>query len=138
MAKLASARIGRPVLHLTFDQMMWESDFDGIWACASLLHVPSEDLGPTLQRIVNALRPGGVLFVSMKLGECEGDRADRWFLDMTPEALSGVLTARGLESIRVWTTSDARRESATIWVNALARRAATGTTIAGRQASRVG
>jgi SAM-dependent methyltransferase len=129
MAKLAFERTGLPVFHLTFDQMAWNSEFDGIWACASLLHVPSEHLEPTLRRIVDALKPGGVLFVSMKLGDGEGYRADRWFVDMTPDALSNVLTAAGLELFRVWTTSDARPDSAAVWVNGLARRVASGSSM---------
>ena len=41
IARLASERTGLKVLHLTFDQIDWRDEFDGVWACASLLHLPS-------------------------------------------------------------------------------------------------
>jgi ubiquinone/menaquinone biosynthesis C-methylase UbiE len=42
--------------------------FDGIWACASLLHVPKRDIGRALTEMYRILRPGGILFTSMSEG----------------------------------------------------------------------
>lgn len=42
--------------------------FDGIWACASFLHVPREDAPPTLREFRRTLRRGGALFVAVKRG----------------------------------------------------------------------
>lgn len=123
MARIATERTGMNVLHLRFDQIEWRDEFDGIWACASLLHLPSGELPVALTRIVHALKPGGVLFVSMKLGDFEGDREDRWFTDMTPSSVRRVLERiKGLEGIRIWETADARPDRASTWVNVLARR----------------
>ncbi|MEO5897295.1 MAG: class I SAM-dependent methyltransferase [Vicinamibacterales bacterium] len=123
LAQLASQRSGLQVLHQTFDDINWRDEFDGVWACASLLHLPSEEIGPALDRIGVAMRSGGVLFVSMKAGQFEGTRERRWFTDTTPTVLQELLTDTGLlEPVRVWETEETRPSVNVAWVNALARR----------------
>jgi ubiquinone/menaquinone biosynthesis C-methylase UbiE len=48
------------------------SSFDGIWSCASLLHVSKRDVGHALAEAFRILKPGGVLFTSMSEGEQRG------------------------------------------------------------------
>jgi SAM-dependent methyltransferase len=124
MARRASARTGLPIETMPFDAVNWNDTFDGVWACASLLHLPSASLPPALVRLVQALRPGGVLFVSMKEGAFEGRREDRWFTDVTPDDLRALLTSSGLEIERIWTADEVRGDTTVRWVNALARRPA--------------
>lgn len=52
--------------------------FDGLWVCASFLHVPREEAPATLREFRRVLRPGGVVFLSVKAGdgEMEGDGYD--------------------------------------------------------------
>ena len=45
--------------------------YDGIWACASLIHVAREDLGTVLGRLAEATRAGGPLHVSVRDGDGE-------------------------------------------------------------------
>lgn len=52
----------------TFDQIDFKEEFDGVWACASLLHLPIDDARHAVARLTTALRPGGVLFISVKKG----------------------------------------------------------------------
>ncbi len=53
--------------------------FDGIWACASLLHLKKNQLLEAINRLRKMLTPDGILFVSMKIGEGEGlDEKERW------------------------------------------------------------
>ncbi|USZ68771.1 class I SAM-dependent methyltransferase [Halorussus salilacus] len=49
--------------------------FDGLWACASFLHVPREDAPATLREFRRTVRPDGVAYLSVKRGdgEKEGD-----------------------------------------------------------------
>lgn len=123
LAQLSSKRTGLHVLHQTFDGMRWREEFDGVWACASLLHLTSDKLTAALARIALALRVGGVLFVSMKAGQFEGAREGRWFTDTTPVLLRELLIGTGsLEVTRVWETDDARPDTSVTWVYALSRR----------------
>ena len=50
--------------------------YDGIWACASLIHVAREDLGMVLGRLAEATRAGGRLHVSVRDGDGEDVSAD--------------------------------------------------------------
>jgi len=46
--------------------------FDGIWSCASLLHVPKRDVAHALAEVFRVLKPGGILFTSMSEGNQAG------------------------------------------------------------------
>ena len=63
IAREASARLGRPVRVLRFDQLDAVAAYDGVWAHASLLHVPRAGLAGVLARIFQALKPGGLYVI---------------------------------------------------------------------------
>ena len=46
-----------------------EEQFDGIWAVASLLHVPRNEIAGVLGNLSQHLRSGGILLTSMKEGK---------------------------------------------------------------------
>jgi SAM-dependent methyltransferase len=72
IARQAELRIGHPVRVLRFDQLEAKAEYDGVWAQASLLHVPRPALPGVLARVFEALRPGGVHCASFKTGGAEG------------------------------------------------------------------
>jgi len=53
--------------------------FDGIWANASLLHIPKSSLPAVLKQMNKLLKLNGQLFVSVKKGEGEGFESDQRF-----------------------------------------------------------
>lgn len=123
MVRLARDHTGLPVQHLTFDEVAWTAQFDGIWASASLLHVARVRLPATVARLGRALRPGGVLYLSLKYGGGERTVDGRTFTDMTEESLEPLLARAGLQLVDHWTTSDVRSgRSNERWLNALGRR----------------
>ncbi|WP_135829098.1 class I SAM-dependent DNA methyltransferase [Halorussus halobius] len=75
---------------------------DGLWACASFLHVPRGDAPATLREFRRALRPGGVVCLSVKRGhgEREGDTYDedgRQFTLYRAEELRELVADAGFE-----------------------------------------
>ena len=52
--------------------------YDGIFANASLFHVPSQELPRVLGDLHAALRPGGILFLSNPRGDGEGWSGQRY------------------------------------------------------------
>jgi SAM-dependent methyltransferase len=94
LAAQASAFIGREVSVMRFDELEAESEYDGVWANASLLHVPSPALPGVLTRVSRALKPGGVFFASYKSGD-GGDRdaLGRYYNFPTREALEEAYRA---------------------------------------------
>jgi SAM-dependent methyltransferase len=72
MAALASARLGRPVRVMRFDELTDVAAYDAVIASAALLHVPREGLPGVLARIHSALKPGGWHFATYKTGAAAG------------------------------------------------------------------
>ena len=124
LARIASALTGLPVAVLRFQVFPFEEEFDAVWACASLLHVPRRKLGGVLARLRKSLRPGGVLYASFKVGENEGVRGGRLFSDRDEQSLSDALrTCGGWCIIRGWRTKDRRPgRECDEWINVLANR----------------
>ena len=65
----------------------WVVAFDGIWACASLLHVSEKELETVLVKFHRALKRDGVLYASWKYGEAECSDGERFYCDMTEEKM---------------------------------------------------
>lgn len=62
---------------MDIDQLLFEaSSFDGIWASASLLHIPKENISPILKKIRAILKPNGIFYLSVKQGLGEGVEKD--------------------------------------------------------------
>jgi 2-polyprenyl-3-methyl-5-hydroxy-6-metoxy-1,4-benzoquinol methylase len=123
MVDLARTHTGLPVRHMRFDEVEWTDEFDGIWACASLLHVARAELPATMARLVRALKPGGVMFASFKEGDQEREQGGRRFTDLTETALSSLLTGLGMEVLDLLSNADGRpgREGER-WVSAVGRK----------------
>lgn len=118
LCQLAEQVIGQPVLHLQFQDLSYQGEFDGIWACASLLHLPLEQIPDILKKIVAALKPNGVLYLSFKYGHFEGVRGGRYYTDLDESALSTLIKdCGGLHIVKTWLTNDARPESNDRWIN---------------------
>ena len=123
MVKAGTRNAGIPVKKMLFSELNEENRYDGIFACASILHVPSKELPDILTRMKRAVKPGGILYVSFKYGTFEGIRNGRYFTDQTEESLQVILDkVGGLEIIRTGITGDARpgREDEK-WLNVLLR-----------------
>jgi SAM-dependent methyltransferase len=68
--RMARELSGAPVLHQDFLRLnLPASDFDGVFANASLFHVPSQELPRVLGQLWACLKPGGVLFCSNPRGD---------------------------------------------------------------------
>ena len=48
-----------------------DKSFEGIWACASLLHLSKKEISPVIKRLNDILVPEGILYASLKKGEGE-------------------------------------------------------------------
>ena len=108
------------VIHKNFLDIDWQQKFDGIWACASLLHCNEESLPIVLDKISHALKPGGVLYVSFKYGQHFRMDGEREFLDLDEARFEHFFaSASSLHLKRLWHSQDQRIEDPTIWLNAL-------------------
>ena len=124
LAKIAGAYIGQEVIVADFREFEPEGTFDGIWACASLLHLLREEIAALMRRMAAHLAEGGCFYASFKYGEFQGERNGRHFTDMTEESFKVLLReAPGLIIEELFTSGDVRanRESEK-WLNVLMRK----------------
>ena len=124
MCRIASRNTGLQVRTLLFGNLDYENAFDGIWACASLLHLPAEKLGPVFRKAERALRPRGVMYASFKYGTFSGMRNGRFFTDFTARSFKSLLGKHsGMIIEDSWISGDARPDRKDEkWLNLLMRK----------------
>ena len=100
---MALAATGCEVLHQSFLKLSLESlRFDGVFANASLFHVPTQELPRVLATLHAALRPRGVLFTSNPRGldhDSEGHKGSRYGAYHTLETWRRYVRAVGFTEI---------------------------------------
>ncbi|EJC80118.1 methyltransferase family protein [Rhizobium leguminosarum bv. trifolii WSM2297] len=102
LARQAEVLIGRQVKVMLFQELDADRAFDGVWAHASLLHVPRAGLPDVFARIHRALRTGGLLYASFKAGEAEGhDGFGRYYNYPSGGWLSELLTKDGWRNLAI-------------------------------------
>ena len=119
LCRYAATYAGIPVRNMRFEDFREINCYEGIWACASILHLPYKDLTEVLSNIYEALVPDGIFYTSFKYGVGEKDRGDRHFTDMTEESLGELLKeVLGFRVIDEWTSGDVRQgREAEGWLN---------------------
>ncbi len=124
LTKLATAHCGFEVAVRRFEDVTEENRYDGIWCCASLLHVPASDLPEMLGKLWRALRAGGRMYVSFKHGTGERVHGGRNFTDAEEATVRRWFSNLSeVQDLSVWLTEDQRPDRSEQWTNALAFRA---------------
>lgn len=125
MAIKASELLGQPVVVQLFEQFKETPRYNGIWACASLLHLPEAKIPEVFTRLWEALLPEGVLYCSFKYGDGERVKDERFFTDANEQRAQQwtqhLLDCNRQES---WLTEDQRPGRVEQWFNLLLFKAA--------------
>jgi SAM-dependent methyltransferase len=123
MVKLAAQHAAIPVRHMTFQALTEEQRYDGIWCCASLLHLTMAELPHAMQNLAHALKAGGVWYVSFKYGDGEREKEGRHFTDLNEQALTRLIEPLSeIQLQSIWLTEDKRPNRNETWLNALLRK----------------
>lgn len=123
MCKAASELLGQEVWQMRFDEITFEDEFDGVWACASLLHVPGEELPETMQKLKKALGDKGIIYVSFKHGDGPMTKGERTFINFNEDTVCTLLESAGFEVLETGITGDVREgRSDEKWINAIGRK----------------
>ena len=152
LVALARQLSGKPVAQMRFQDVDAVETYDGIWCCASLLHVSEAELPDIMTKLALALKPGGVWYLSFKHGRGEREKDGRRFTDMDEGGLQklieGINTLDGdipakntrgikreagsesakvkrfaLETAKIWQTADVRAgRSNEVWLNAIIKK----------------
>ncbi len=120
ICRMAAEYTKLPVRCLRFSELDYIEDFDGIWACASLLHVPKQELPAVMEKVERALKADGVLYASFKYGKGEKITEGRHFSYYNEYDLN-LLSNLGF--IEYWISEDVRStHSSEKWLNTLWRK----------------
>ena len=109
LCQIASDHTGIKVRQMLFQELEANEKYNGIWACASILHIPKKELNKVLKKMLTALKTDGWIYTSFKYGEYEGNRNGRYFTDFTIDTFTDFV--QGIHNLRIeehWITGDVR------------------------------
>ena len=113
---------GYDVRLMDVENMEFTKIFDGIWACASLLHIKRERLHDVFIKCSELLKDNGIMYCSFKLGDAEQVIDGRYFNYVDIDYLKSIVEGTKLEIIDYCYTNDVRLERSDKWINLLVRK----------------
>lgn len=123
LCRLASELIHQPVRMLLFKDLDYHEEFDAVWACASLLHVPKTEIHDIMLKVSESIKPDGILYMSVKHGNSERTDGERSFSDYSEADIPLLLNGTGLELVEHWISQDVRQGRNTEkWLNLIAHK----------------
>ncbi len=115
----------RDVLELDFE----EAYFDGIWACAVLLHLEKKDLPKVLTDFYRILKTGGSMFIGVKQGEGEqsivdslSDGNSRFFSFYQKDGIEALVGEAGFKITYSQIRDDDTGRSEVKWIRMIAEK----------------
>lgn len=97
--------------------------YDGIWACASLLHCERERLPEVLEKIIQALKENGICYLSFKYGSEDREDNGRSFTDLNELQATQLLKQfPNIALLQQWITTDIRPHKKEYWLNILVKK----------------
>lgn len=118
----ASKIIGKEVICSRFEDLKLKESFDGVWACASLLHVNKDNILDVIKNISSNLKANGVFYMSFKYGDNEYiDEKGRYFNCYTEKTFSELISkVNSLKVEKIYKTIDVLPGRGDItWLNIL-------------------
>ena len=124
ICKMATDYTGIKVKQMLFEELDDRNQYDGIWACASVLHLSREKLPNIFHKMHQALKTNGIIYTSFKYGTFEGERNGRYFTDFTEVMFEKFAKQiSGLQIEKMWITGDVREgRGDERWLNILLRK----------------
>ena len=124
LVKLAKERLEIPAI--VEDMADWTADkpYDGIWCCASLMHLNDEDCRRFFSNLSYNLKIGGALYISVRSGIVTGTDDDgRYMKNFREEDMQDLIDrVKGLGISELWYSEDALSGRDFRWLNLIAKR----------------
>ncbi len=123
LVKKATQLTGIPVRLQSFYEIDADQAYDGIWACASLLHCERSRLVEVLQNMLRALKPHGVIYMSFKHGDLDREKDGRHFTDLNEHQAEELLNQfKNISLVQWWITIDKRPDRTEKWLNIILKK----------------
>ncbi|HLC59525.1 MAG TPA: class I SAM-dependent methyltransferase [archaeon] len=109
MINEAKKRVYAEVLHMDMRRMLFEDEmFDGIWSCASFLHIPKSESMQTLQEFRRVLKPKGLLYISVREGTGENVNDGKFYSNYQKDEFESLLEKSGFHVLDLYVSKDER------------------------------
>lgn len=109
---------GIDVINEEFDKLDLEQNYNGIWACASLLHIKKEMVEKLLRKLLMHLCPGGVMYASWKYGHREQFEGERFYSYLDEKELKKIVkNITGIVKYNIWLSEEVRDDKTISWIN---------------------
>ncbi|WP_180096828.1 MULTISPECIES: bifunctional 2-polyprenyl-6-hydroxyphenol methylase/3-demethylubiquinol 3-O-methyltransferase UbiG [unclassified Acinetobacter] len=123
LVKKASRITGIPIKLKSFYEVDDYEAYDGIWACASLLHCERTRLKEVIGKLLSALKPNGVIYISFKYGNGDREKDGRQFTDLNEVQVKELLNQwDDVSQLKQWITIDQRPNRSEKWLNILLKK----------------
>lgn len=118
LVQLARQNTGLDIQEASFYDIDDIEKYTGIWACASLLHCERSRLPEVLAKIINALKPAGICYLSFKYGSEDREKEGRHFTDLNEIQADQLLKQfSNIYLLQQWVTADQRPDRQEYWLN---------------------
>jgi SAM-dependent methyltransferase len=124
LVKLASKLTGQEVLRLSFEDLEFDNQFNGVWACSSFLHLPMDELHDVFSKLSKSMKVNGVMYTSFNYGTGKQYRDGIPFMHLDEDSFNELIKRHHeFTIIRSWESSDLRPDRADEkWLNLLLRK----------------
>lgn len=125
LVELARERLGINVVVASMSSWRSYKSYDGIWCCASLMHLDDAECKQFFANLDCNLKSRGVLYISVKSGISTGiDEVGRYMRNFTEEEIREMVDiVPGLLIKELWYTEDSLQRNDFRWMNVIAERA---------------
>ena len=127
LAKQAEEYTGQKVIVDDVKNLNFKNKFDGVWDLACLVHSKSkEELHKTYNNLSKALKSGGYLYTTFKIGEgleFKTDERGRSMVFMDQDSFKNLMKEhKELKIEKIWFSTDALGRASTSWCNYLLKK----------------
>lgn len=123
LCELARNYTGQEITNMDFKDFNEINIYDGIWSCASLVHLKQSELKEVLIKLRDALKNDGIIYASMKNGMgYKIDKYGRYINYINEFGFMRLSNDIGLETIDYNNSSSKKDASAEKWHNFILRR----------------
>ena len=119
LVNFARERLQLPVAVGKIEEWIADEPYDGIWCCASMMHLDEKCIEQFFSNLSHNLKPDGILYMSVKSGIDTGfDEAGRYFKDFSEADIRDLLVRfQDLELIELWFSEDKLARERFSWMN---------------------
>lgn len=124
LCELVNKKLGIKPINSRIQDWKPDKGYDGIWACASLLHLKTDEFETFLTSLPIYLNIHGVLFASVKSGIQTGFSEDgRFFQNYSEDSIKDIINKnQGLTLKELWYSQDSLDRDGFRWMNFIAMR----------------